>query len=422
MKYSAPRGTQDILPEQVGQWQALERTARAVLGRYGYREIRTPIFEQKELFTRTVGLDTDIVQKEMYTFQDRKGREFALRPEGTASAIRAYIENALWTDRPFQKLFYIGPMFRYDRPQKGRYRQFHQLGAEAVGSLDPLVDAEVIAVMGELLRAAGVERTVLKLNSLGDPASRAAYLPALREYFGDKADRLCPDCLRRLESNPLRILDCKVPECRELAREIPPTEQWLTAESREHYEQVQHWLTVLEVPFEKDKHLVRGLDYYTRTTFEYHHQDLGGTVALGGGGRYDLLVAECGGPDTPAIGFSLGAERVLLAAARDRGEPALPREGLFLAWIGEQPVREAAVRLASRLRRHARVELEPEPRSLKAQLRQADKLGVRAVAILGDRELAEGRIQLKDLEQGGQQELTLEELERRLADGAAARS
>ncbi|MEA1997572.1 MAG: histidine--tRNA ligase, partial [Gemmatimonadota bacterium] len=306
MKYKAPRGTQDILPDRVNEWQDFERASSTVLSRYGYREIRTPVFEQKELFQRTVGRETDIVQKEMYCFRDRKDREFALRPEGTAPVIRSYIQNALWTERRFQKLYYIGPMFRYDRPQKGRYRQFHQVGAEAIGSLSPLVDAEVIALMGEILQhAAGIKRLILKLNSLGDRESRMAYASALREYFAGSKDMLCPDCTRRLELNPLRVLDCKVPACRELAADIPPMEECLNLESREHYLEVQHWLEVLGVPFEKDKSLVRGLDYYTRTTFEYHHGELGASVALGGGGRYDLLIAECGGPDTPAIGFSL---------------------------------------------------------------------------------------------------------------------
>jgi len=414
MKYKAPRGTQDILPSQVHQWQSFESCAREILERYGYREIRTPVFEQEDLFLRTVGQDTDIVQKEMYSFQDRKGRKFALRPEGTAPVIRAYIENALWKERSFQKLYYLGPMFRYDRPQKGRWRQFHQVGAEAVGSLSPLVDAEVIAMTERILRQAGIKRLVLKLNSLGDKESRTEYARGLKEYFSDKRDDLCPDCRRRLEVNPLRILDCKVPACRQLSRDIPPLEEYLNPASREHYKEVQHWLNVLGVPFEKDKNLVRGLDYYTRTTFEFHHGELGASVALGGGGRYDLLIAECGGPDTPAIGFSLGTERVLLAVSQDRneGEETCPdrRHSVYLAWLGDDSL-EPAFKLANSLRRLVTVEMDPEPRSLKAQLRQADKLGVSHVLILGEQELAEQKVQLKEMTSGEQSSLPIGELE-----------
>jgi histidyl-tRNA synthetase len=421
MKYKAPRGTQDILPSQAGEWQAFEDSTRRILSRYGYREIRTPIFESKELFLRTVGQDTDIVQKEMYCFRDRKDREFALRPEGTASVIRSYIENALWVERPFQKLYYLGPMFRYDRPQKGRYRQFHQVGAEAVGSLSPLVDAEVIALMGELVKAAGVKKTILKLNSLGDKESRRAYIPALREYFADKEKELCPDCQRRLETNPLRILDCKVPSCGDLARNIPPTEDWLSKESREHYAAVQEWLGIIGVAFEKDKRLVRGLDYYTRTTFEYHHGGLGATVALGGGGRYDSLVAECGGPDTPAIGFSLGTERVLLAASQDRetggmGDSRTRELAIYLAWLGEEAL-ATAFKLAFSLRPLIRVEMELESRSLKAQFRQADKLNVSHVLILGQDELARNEVQIKEMATGRQENVRIGDLEERIKAG-----
>ncbi|MFH1069803.1 MAG: histidine--tRNA ligase [Candidatus Glassbacteria bacterium] len=420
MKYQIPRGTQDILPGAVEQWQRFEALSRRVLERYGYREIRTPIFEQKDLFLRAVGQETDIVQKEMYTFADRKGREFALRPEGTASVIRSYVENSLWQDRPFQKLYYIGPMFRYDRPQKGRYRQFHQVGAEAVGSLSPLVDAEVIATVDRLLRAAGINRLVLRINSLGEAESRQAYAVALKSYFSGLRDRLCPDCRIRLENNPLRILDCKVPACGELAKDIPAIEGYLSPEARGHYAEVLEWLRRLGLEYEKDKNLVRGLDYYTRTTFEFHHGELGGSVALGGGGRYDRLVAECGGPDTPAIGFSLGTERVLLAAATDAGQFGGPGEedrepALYLVWLGEKAL-PAAVRLADALRRLVRVEMDLEPRSLKAQMRQADKLGVSHAMIIGEQEVKARSVQVKHLATGNQDTLTFEQLGDYVAD------
>ncbi len=416
MRYSAPRGTQDILPAGIAAWQELESTARAAFDRYGYREIRTPIFEQKELFLRSVGEQTDIVQKEMYTFTDRKERAFALRPEGTASVIRAYIENQLWNERPLQKLYYIGPMFRYDRPQKGRYRQFHQIGAEAVGSLNPLVDAEVIALMGDILRDAGVTRLRLHLNSLGDAETRAAYSEVLRAYFGARESDLCADCRNRLSVNPMRVLDCKVESCQALSAGIPPIEDSLNQSSREHYEAVMRWLETLGVEFVKDPRLVRGLDYYTRTAFEYHHEGLGGSVALGGGGRYDRLIADCGGPDTPSIGFSLGQERVLLAASQDRelaSEAAAGKKrnlGFYLVYMGEALL-EPAVRLSRQLRNSVRVEMDPEPRSLKAQFRQADNLNLSHALILGERELAEGIFQVKNLSSGSQKAFSRERLE-----------
>lgn len=419
MKYKAPRGTQDILPSDVAAWQELEAQARSTMERYGYREIRTPIFEQKELFLRTVGEETDIVQKEMYAFTDRKGREFALRPEGTAPVIRAYIENSLWVERAFQKLYYLGPMFRYDRPQKGRYRQFHQIGAEAVGSLSPLVDAEVIAVMGEILRAAGIRRLSLRLNSLGDAKTREAYTAALRDFFGARENDLCADCRSRLVNNPMRILDCKVESCKDLSGGIPGIEDHLSIPAREHYEQVQRWLGVLGIEYVRDRRLVRGLDYYTRTAFEYHHGELGSTVALGGGGRYDGLIRQCGGPDTPAIGFSLGTERVLLAAEKDRQTEAGMDGGnsvpaLYLAWMGDGAL-DPAVRFAQSLRRLFRVEMDLEPKSLKAQLRQADKLGgVDYALILGEQELGLGACQFKNLRTGKQWLLRLEQLNRDL--------
>jgi len=413
MKYKAPRGTQDILPGEVEAWQSFESISRTILERYGYREIRTPVFEQKELFLRTVGQDTDIVQKEMYIFADRKHRQFALRPEGTAPVIRSYVENSLWKERALQKLYYLGPMFRYDRPQKGRYRQFHQVGAEAVGSLSPLLDAEIIALVEILLRAAGIERLILKINSLGEAESRKAYSSALEDYFSGKRERLCPDCQARLQVNPMRILDCKVASCNQLSSGIPSMEQYLSDNDREHYEKVQHWLSVLGVSFEKDKNLVRGLDYYTRTTFEFHHGELGASVALGGGGRYDLLVEECGGPQTPAIGFSLGTERVLLAASRDQGggqgAPDKRKGALYLAWLGEG-VLEAAFKLASVLRGIVPVEMDLKPRSLKAQLRQADKLNVSHVLILGDRELAGRKVKVKNLTTGDQSDVDIAKL------------
>ena len=415
MKYRIPRGTQDILPDVSGKWQRMEEVSRRVMSRYGFSEIRTPVFEQEELFLRTVGETSDIVSKEMYVLEDRKGRRLALRPEGTAPVIRSYIENSMYKERALTRLYYIGPMFRYDRPQKGRYRQFHQIGAEAVGSISPLVDAETIAMVWRMLAELGLKNIALKINTLGDNEGRPKYIAAIQEYYRGKEDNLCTDCRVRLEKNPLRLLDCKVPSCREMVDGIPVIEDYLTGDAAKHYGEVLEWLEKFGVPYEKDKNLVRGLDYYTRTTFEFHHTGLGASVAVGGGGRYDNLVSECGGPDMPGIGFSLGCERLLLAIDTDKeaageSESAERTPGLYLAWIGEEAF-APSFRLAEKLRSRVRVEIDIENKSMKAQLRQADRLNLSHALVIGENELKEGCYQVKNLSTGDQVGVKAENIE-----------
>ncbi len=321
MSYQVPRGTRDILPGEVERWQWLEERTRGVMALYGYREVRTPMFEATDLFVRSVGESTDIVRKELYTFQDRKGRSLTLRPEGTAPIVRAYLENPPLRAESPTRLYYMGPMFRYERPQAGRYRQFWQIGAELLGSARPEADAEMVDLFRAILGDVGLRDTTVLLNSLGDAACRPRYREAIHAYFKQHEDKLCGDCVERLETNPLRILDCKVPSCAPVIAGAPSVLDSLCPECAEHFEAVKRSLTGLGIPFEVAPRLVRGLDYYTRTVFEIHAAGLGAQNAVGGGGRYDKLVKDFGGPDTPAIGFSIGMERLLLAA----GEEAAPQ-------------------------------------------------------------------------------------------------
>ncbi|HYQ95709.1 MAG TPA: histidine--tRNA ligase, partial [Candidatus Eisenbacteria bacterium] len=320
MKYQVPRGTRDILPGEVERWHWLEERTRAVMALYGYREVRTPLFEATDLFVRSVGESTDIVRKELYTFQDRKGRSLTLRPEGTAPLVRAYLENPELRAESPTRLYYMGPMFRYERPQAGRYRQFWQIGAELLGSARPEADAEMIDLFRAIMWDVGLRNVTVLLNSLGDSVCRPRYREAIRAYFKKHEDRLCGDCKERLETNPLRILDCKVPSCAPIIALAPSVLDSLCPECAEHFEAVKRSLTGLGIPYEVAPRLVRGLDYYTRTVFEIHAASLGAQNAVGGGGRYDQLVKDFGGPDTPAIGFSIGMERLLLAV----GDHVLP--------------------------------------------------------------------------------------------------
>ena len=313
-KFQVPRGTRDILPGESERWIALESTTREILSRYGYREVRTPLFESTDLFVRSVGESTDIVRKELYTFEDRKGRSLTLRPEGTAPLVRAYLEHALGHGDPVTRLYYIGPMFRYERPQAGRFRQFWQVGAELLGPGAPAADGEMIDLFVAIMRGVGLKEATVLLNSLGDSVCRPVYRERLREYFGKHLDALCGDCRERYQTNPLRILDCKVPSCQPILAGAPLVLDSLCDPCREHFAGVQAALRALAIPFEIAPRLVRGLDYYTRTVFEVHSGTLGARNEVGGGGRYDRLVEEFGGPSVPAIGFSIGIERLLLAA------------------------------------------------------------------------------------------------------------
>ncbi|HET9234178.1 MAG TPA: histidine--tRNA ligase [Candidatus Eisenbacteria bacterium] len=416
MTLQAPRGTQDILPERTPRWQFVEERVHRIMVRYGYSELRTPMFESTELFQRGVGTSTDIVQKEMYTFQDRKGRSLTLRPEGTAAVVRALIEHKLLAGGQPQKIYYLGPMFRYERPQAGRYRQHHQVGAELLGVESPAADFEMIALFVDLLDTVGLRETRVRLNSVGDATCRPAYTETLRVYLRAHAASLCPDCVRRTEENPLRVLDCKVPGCREIARGIPRIQEHLCEACRAHQETLRDLLDAAGLQYEMADHLVRGLDYYTRTVFEVEHGGLGAQSAVGGGGRYDRLVEDVGGPATPGVGFSSGIERILLALEAEGARlPGLERPEIMVITVGERAERRAAMVLARRLRRRFRVDMDLRGRSLAAQMKVADRAGARVALLVGEGELASGQWTVKDLVSGAQEHVGDEDLEARLS-------
>jgi histidyl-tRNA synthetase len=404
-----PRGTADILPGEVEMWQRLESIVRETFQTYGYKEIRTPMFEHTELFARGVGETSDIVEKEMYTFLDRGGRSITLRPEGTAGVVRAYVENKLYAAAGVTKLYYLGPMFRYEKPQKGRFRQFHQIGVEALGSDDPALDAEVVALSVDVLQRLGITGVTVELNSVGCAACRPIYRERLISALQPHADRLCEDCQSRLERNPLRVLDCKRSACRAVLADIglPTIRDTLCEACSAHFGQVQTLLDVLGVPWVLNDRLVRGLDYYTRTAWEVTLPDHGTIL---GGGRYNGLVAEVGGPETPGIGFAGGVERILLALRDQQGDQeATERTGVFVAVADEQAV-TPAVRLLQQLRAKGLVaDRDYQGRSLKSQLKAADRFGARYAAILGEAELAKGVVTVKDLTSGDQAEVPIDE-------------
>jgi histidyl-tRNA synthetase len=416
MKFQVPRGTQDILPDRTGRWQAVEARARDVSERYGYREIRTPIFEATELFQRGVGETTDIVAKEMYTFADRKGRSLTLRPEGTAGVMRALVENGLLQPGRVHRLWYLGPMFRYDRPQAGRYRQFHQWGAECVGSASPAADVEIILLLVDFFASLGLGSLAVRLNSVGHAGCRPAYQERLRQYLAPHLETMCADCRVRFEKNPLRVLDCKVPHDVEIARGIPSILDSLCDDCRTHFDAVQAGLAAQGVAFELDPKLVRGLDYYTRTAFEVHDPNRGAQSALGGGGRYDGLVEDVGGPSTPGVGFSVGIERVLIALEEQGTLPDETAPLVAVARLGGAAVDAAAATLVRELRRTFRVVADFESeKGLGAQLKSADRAGAAVAVIVGEDELAANEVTLKDLKTGAQERVPKTELGARLA-------
>jgi histidyl-tRNA synthetase len=406
------KGMNDILPGEVETWQYLEATARRIFSAFGYREISVTVVEKTELFCRSIGETTDIVEKEMYTFADKGGTSMTMRPEGTAPVIRAFIEHKLHTLDPVSKLYYLGPMFRHERPQKGRYRQFHQIGAEVIGLDDPKIDAQVLAMLSHFFAAVGIDGVSLQINSLGCPECRPAYRQTLLDFLRSRLGQLCADCQRRAVTNPLRALDCKVPGCVEATVGAPAVVDHLCAGCAIHFEAVRSHLTDLEVPFAVNPRMVRGLDYYTKTTFEMVTDRLGAQSAVAAGGRYDRLVADLGGPPLPGIGFAMGEERLaLLLGVR---EEAALRPALFIATLGSEAER-FGFRLLTRLQRQGSyAEMEYAGKSLKAQLRRADKLGAQRVLILGGDELARGVAQLRDMAAGSQEEVPLAELEARL--------
>jgi histidyl-tRNA synthetase len=392
----AIKGMNDILPDQIIWWHHVESTARKVLEEFGYREIRTPVLEKLELFARSIGESTDIVEKEMYAFPDSKGDLLAMRPEATASIVRAFIEHNLNADPLARKLYAIGPMFRHERPQKGRYRQFHQIDAEAFGMDDPMLDAEIMYMLRLFLERLGLTGVVLNVNSLGCHECRKAYRETLRSFLEGHAEMVCPDCQRRRHTNPLRTFDCKVERCGTVLASAPLLLDSICADCRDHFEAVKDYLENLQTPYVVNPRMVRGLDYYMRTTFEIITDRLGAQNAVGGGGRYNGLVRDLGGPDIPGIGFAIGMERLILLLQQGQSDRqrSVP---ICVATLGETAGKRGFL-LAQELRASGlEAEIDYEGRSLKSQMRRADKLGARYVLILGEDELQRGEIQLKDM-------------------------
>lgn len=396
MKITSVKGFHDVLPDESARWQWIERQARELFARYNLAEIRLPIVERTELFSRSIGDTTDIVEKEMYTFSDRDGSSLTLRPEGTASLVRAYVEHALHQREAVSKLFYFGPMFRRERPQKGRLRQFSQVGVEVIGRDDAAIDAEVVLLLHDLLAALQIRGAQIEINSLGCSDCRPSYRAALLAYGAAHRDVLCENCNRRLERNPLRLLDCKDRACRESTADAPVMVDYLCPACRAHFDTVRTMLAREAVEPRLNPRMVRGLDYYCRTAFEVVAEGLGAQNAVGGGGRYDGLVKALGGPDAPGVGFALGIERLVLALGEhEESRPAMPE--LFVAPIGAGAEREG-MHLAHRWRREGmRVEMGSGGRSLKSQMRLADKVGSPYVLILGDDELAAQRVTVRDM-------------------------
>ncbi len=407
MAYESVRGMRDILPDEVGYWTKLEEAIRDIARRFNYAEIRPPIVEHTELFSRGIGEATDVVNKEMYTFPDKKGRSLTLRPEATASVVRSYVEHGMATQDPFQKLFYIGPMFRYEKPQKGRSRQFHQYGVEAIGSLDPALDVEVISVAWGLMHDLGLGGLSLRLNSIGCSEDREHYRDVLRAHFAPYIASMCQDCQRRYNDNPLRILDCKERTCQPYINDAPSTADHLCDECAEHFEAVRAHLDRLGLGYVIDPHLVRGLDYYTRTVFELVSDDLGAQDALLGGGRYDSLVGMLGGPETPAVGFAGGMERLILVLSDKDADRESKRIDLFLAALGEAGW-ELAIGLVNELRRAGlSVDVDYRRRSLRKQLMLANRLGARHLIVLGDDEATKQRARIKEMDSGEERDVAL---------------
>ncbi len=414
-KFKSPRGTYDVLPDEAGKWQWIKSEARAILRRYGYGEIQTPIFEDANLFLRGVGEVSDIAIKEMYVFQDRRGRDLALRPEGTASVVRAYIQHHMHAENEVRKLYYMGQMFRYDRPQAGRNRQFFQMGSEAIGSGSPLLDLETILLWNEFFGALGLTNVSLSINSVGCRECRPGYQEAIRTALSPIKEALCPDCRERYARNPLRILDCKVAGCRSYRERIPTILEYLCEACGDHHSVVRDTLLDLGVGFTDDPYLVRGLDYYTRTAFEVIHGELGSQNSIGGGGRYDDLVETLEGGSVPAVGFSAGLERILLALEKEGIDwsSRVSHEGeldLFLVYTDDE-TRDTAFRSMLGLRRHFRVDMDYAGRSLKGQFRRADRLGVSKVLVFGAEELKRKRVVLRDMRKGEEEEIPLEDMD-----------
>ena len=411
MLTNAPRGTKDILPDTVGDWNYVEGEIRELCRRFGYSEIRTPIFEHTELFQRGIGEGTDVVDKEMYTFTDRGERSITLRPENTASAVRAYLQNKLYAQSNLVKLFYIGSMFRYDRPQAGRMREFHQFGVEALGEANPAVDAEVILLAMNLLEDLGLKDLELSINSVGCPKCRSKYRTMLQDFFRDKLEDLCEDCRSRFERSPLRILDCKKDSDKPYMADAPKITDCLCEECAEHFAKLKELLTSAGISFTHDPRLVRGLDYYTKTAFEIKYPPLGAQSAVAGGGRYDGLIEEMGGNPTPAVGFATGLERLLLALESQNLLPEKNRSvDAYVVALGETAQAEGFKLLNSLRQQGLSAAMDFAGRSMKAQMKQANKLGAKYSVILGEDEISEGVVMLRSMEDSSQAKVPMNQV------------
>ncbi len=410
MEFTTIKGFKDILPNEVQTWQRLEAEARRIFLSFGFQEIRPPLMEMTELFSRSIGEETDIVSKEMYTFADSKGKGLTLRPEATASVVRAYVQHRLYQSSPLVKLFTIGPMFRHERPQKGRFRQFHQIDVEVLGDPGPRSDAEVIIMAMTLFGAVGLSDLSLRLNSLGCPVCRPVFREELKRYLVQSSEGFCPDCRRRAETNPLRVFDCKVDRCRELVRHAPSILSFICPECDAHFSALQAMLRDSGLSFVLDPTLVRGLDYYTRTAFEVQTERLGSQNAVAGGGRYDGLVRQLGGPDHPGIGFAAGMERLIALIEEGSERKPVPGPDVFIVGLGGE-AEKRVFRWVDELRRASFwAEMEYGSRGLKAQMKSADRLGARKVVIVGENELSSGKAILRDMATKAQEEINLANL------------
>ena len=403
------RGFKDILPGEVELWQQVENIARSLLENFGFKEIRIPIMEHTELFARSIGEDTDIVEKEMYTFPDRKGDLITLRPEATASVCRSYIQHKMYATDPIRKFYTIGPMFRRERPQKGRYRQFYQINAEIFGVASPLVDVELIFILVTLFSKLSVSDVNAHINSLGCPECRPMFKTALSDFLTSVNEQLCSDCVRRKDRNPLRVLDCKVPSCRKAMKDAPSILDYLCSACDQHFETVKTALRTLNVPFVIDKGLVRGLDYYTRTTFEIQTSALGAQNAIAGGGRYDGLIKALGGPDIPATGFAIGLDRLTEIAGANSAD-LVQAPDIFIAALGEKSRSLAFEWTCAFCLEGVKAEMEFGDKSLKSQMKQANRLGAKHVLIVGDNEIKEGKVIFRDMKTKDQVSIPIEQV------------
>ena len=413
------RGFKDILPGEVEKWQYVEMEARRVFGLFGFLELRIPILERTELFARSIGEATDIVGKEMYTFPDRDGDSLTLRPEATTSIMRAYLEHGLNVKEPVGKYYFIGPMFRYERPQKGRYRQFHQIDAEILGVQEAEADAEILVMLMRFLTTLELKNIGLQVNSLGDPACRLPYKQEIQNFLRSRKDRLCEDCQRRLETNPLRVFDCKNEECQAQLTDAPVVLDFLCADCRRHFDRVKSLLDRVRLPYSVNPRMVRGLDYYTRTAFEVVAGELGAQNAVCGGGRYDGLAQEIGGPSVPAIGFAIGVERLVMLLPEEKGFS--PHPDVFLAALGKE-AQERGFTLAQEMRDAGIwVEFDYEGKSLKSQMRKADRMKTPLVLILGEEELKKNQVVLRNMATKAQEEVALEEIVAKMVSSSELR-